>query len=215
MREGTITIGDPASTSPDSARTCSVDPFYISKSPITNEQYEAFDPTYKRAPWAPEPRHIAFGISFVQAQAYCDWYAEISKKPTRLPTELEWEYACRGESESLIYWKDQAEAAEFVRCVDTLDGKEFLPGDWEHLKPNPSTGLHSMLGGAWEWTCSDFKSTKEEPSESITPAEYFKALRGGCFETDLTDLSASMRIGSPVTEAGKTFGFRIVRPFRR
>jgi formylglycine-generating enzyme required for sulfatase activity len=75
--------------------TFHVEPFYLSKRPVTNLQYEAFAPDHRRSPASPGDDDAAVDVDFAGAHGYCEWYAGVSRKPMRLPTEIEWEHACR------------------------------------------------------------------------------------------------------------------------
>ena len=91
LREGTVRI-EGAGEDRESPFTAEVRPIYISKAPISNLQYEAHDPDFRRSPASPDDDGPATGISFLDARGYCEWYARVSRKPMRLPTEIEWEY---------------------------------------------------------------------------------------------------------------------------
>ncbi len=78
--------------------TLTIASFYLSKRPVTNIQYEACDPAHRRVEASPGDDDPATGVTLGQARAYCAWYARISRKPMRLPTEAEWEYAAGGAS---------------------------------------------------------------------------------------------------------------------
>lgn len=135
--------------------TAVVAPFYLAKTPVENEQYEAFDPGYERSPLSPDDRDPALGVSWDDAAAYCAWYAEVARKPMRLPTEVEWEHACRAGAAGRWFWGD-----------DPAAGDDFL---WDRRNRSPDRvpplagkranpfGLHAMLGGAWEWTASLYR----------------------------------------------------------
>lgn len=215
-------------------------PFYLSKLPVTNEQFEAFDPGFERSPLAPEDGDPALGVSWHDAAEYCAWYAEVARKPIRLPAEEEWEHACRaGAHGRWFFGDDPAVAEEFVwhrgnsgGTVPPLDGKR-----------TNGFGLHAMLGGAWEWTASAAEprglgvapaSVGRPAPGALRPADSpdgpaaspgsssrgpessapFRILRGGSFRTPLDELSCSLRRAErpdvPVPDAG----FRIARSFR-
>ena len=170
----------------------SVQPFYLSKLPITNIQFEGFDPAFGRSANAPGNGDAAMGIDFEQAHGYCEWYAGVSRKPMRLPTEVEWEYACRAETTTNYFFGDSADDADRYVWHAGNSG-EMLPPLHE-TRPNPF-GLQSMLGGVWEWTASH-------------------VLRGGSYHTPLEEIGCGLRrVYEPGHEAGDV-GFRVARSLR-
>jgi len=183
---------------------------YIGKTVITNEQYEAFDPVHLRAAHTPGNDDPVVNVSFEEATAYCQWYSELTHKDFRLPTEIEWEYACRGDSESQYYWGDKAEQADRYICdSENYTGK--LP-ELETLKPN-KFGLYDMLGTVWEWTSSlylPYPIAEDDDRDNLSKSGP-RVARGGSFRTHRKALGCGVR---NALETGKRYddiGFRIVR----
>lgn len=188
-----------------------VEPFYLSKLPVTNEQYEAFDPGHERSPVSPGDRDPATGVSWYDAAEYCAWYAEVARKPIRLPTEIEWEYACRGGEEGSDGWATD----ELAWHRGNSAGGARVPA--LDAKPTNGFGLHAMLGGVWEWTGSVYRPYPldgEEPVRDGEPDDVPRVLRGGSCREPLGEITCSVRRAAPPDARFEDAGFRIARSFR-
>jgi formylglycine-generating enzyme required for sulfatase activity len=198
---------------PDEAprRLVSAGPFYIGKAPITNAQYAAFDPGHGRAASSPGDDDPVVGVGFRDAVAYCAWYSDLSGKAFRLPTEAEWELACRGGTAGRWFWGESEEAGDaYVWDGATSGGRAH---EVETRRGNP-LGLHDMLGNAWEWT-----GTLASPADVGGPgtAESLdltgpRILRGGSFRTPRRELGCAVRRLAPEDLRADDVGFRILRP---
>ncbi len=212
VREGEITIGGEEPESRPSFRA-RVDSFYLSKAPVTNEQYGAYAPDFERSPLSPGDRDPAVGLSYRDARGYCDWYARVSRKPMRLPTEIEWEYACRSGAATRYFWgADPAAAEDYVWDRRNSASHARAPED---KRPNPF-GLLGMLGTVWEWTGSLFRPYPAEPGDGRDDpgARGPRVLRGGSFRLDREQLSCSLRRGADPAIPIEDAGFRVARGFR-
>ncbi len=189
VRGGTVTIGGGEGDARPRFEA-EVEPFYIGKFPVTNEQFEAFHPGFERAPVSAGDRDPAAGVSFDAAASYCEWYASVSRKPMRLPTEVEWEYACRAGARARTCFGDEP-ADDFLWHAGNSDGRV---GRLDAKNAN-DFGLYGMLGGVWEWTGE-------------------RVLRGGSVCLDGAEITCSVRRAEdPETGPGDA-GFRIVKSFR-
>lgn len=221
--EGTVTVGGEGDDASPSF-TAEVESFYISKFPVTNEQYEAFDPGYLRSHVSSGDRDPATEVSWEDAVAYCEWYAEVSGKEIRLPTEIEWEHACRAGAEGRFFFDDPDEADEYLWDADNSDGQ------MRHLDDKKANehGLFGMLGGVWEWTGSLFVPYPLDPEtgESLADEEESdeeggengdgpqRVARGGSFRTPRPRISCSDRRPLAPETRLDDLGFRIVKSLR-
>jgi formylglycine-generating enzyme required for sulfatase activity len=197
-----------------------VEPFYLSKWPITNEQFSAFDPTFERSPLSPGDRDTAVGISFDMAREYCSWYAEVSRKPMRLPTEVEWEHACRAGATGRWHWGEHELAG--LEADDHLWDSRNWTGRLPALdrKRGNGFGLHAMLGAVWEWTSSPWRRyplatepAPPSPSVAVGAAEP-RVLRGGSFRLDRDEISCSLRLPARPDLRAEDIGFRVAKSLR-
>jgi formylglycine-generating enzyme required for sulfatase activity len=144
--------------------------YFLGETPITVRQYKAFQPDFRNFLAFENPDHPAVGISWLDAHRFCRWLTTIIKSSTRidqawqayfatLPSEAEWEYACRGsavpEQVEQEYWNGDGETA--LMEVGWFEGNSG--GDVQCVGgklPNP-WGLHDMHGLIWEWCRTEYK----------------------------------------------------------
>jgi formylglycine-generating enzyme len=173
-----------------------VRPFYIGKAPITNQEYEAYDPAHARAPSSPGDRDPVVDVSLHDALAYCAWYAEASGKPFRLPSDAEWEHACRAGTDGACFWgADPAAGDPYVWDAATSDGRAH---EVESKKAN-GFGLHDLLGNVWEWT------------GGLDLTEHAPVARGGSFRTPRAEIGWAARRSLDPNDRRDDLGFRIAR----
>ncbi len=147
-------------------------PFYIATTPVTNAQWEQFKPEAKKTRGefglSEDDDSAVIFVNWHDAVAFCDWLSKNEGKPYRLPTEAEWEYACRAGT-TTAYWtgdllpdqhrRDNPDDRAKGRNVVVDDGKDILKV--AQSPPNP-WGLHDMHGLIEEW-CSDWHGQYENP----------------------------------------------------
>ena len=175
----------------------------------------------------------AVSMTQFAALQYCKWLSDKTGVFYRLPTEAEWEYACRaGTTTAYFFGDDPANAEEYVWHFDNSYEKYQKVGT---KKPNP-WGLFDMHGNVSEWTLDqyfkDFYQQLTDSSEVNSPwAEPVKlhprSVRGGSWEDSLEDHRSASRIRSSMKwkerdpQIPKSFwwntdspfvGFRIIRP---
>ena len=207
LQEGDCRIGG---ENPDAqpAFVAEVRPFYISRSVITNEHYEVFRPDHVRVPSDAANDAPVVNVSWEDAAAYCAWYAQFTGKPFRLPTEIEWEYAARGEEGGRLFCPQEA-VEQYVVHAGNSEGE--LPVV-ETLMAN-GHGLFDTLGTVWEWTSSAYRAYPVSPGDerdagaSAEP----RVLRGGSFRTPLEEIGCGVRRHEDTSYKADDLGFRIVR----
>jgi formylglycine-generating enzyme required for sulfatase activity len=133
----------------------------------------------------------------------------------RLPTEAEWEYACRAGTTTRFYWGDDPDCKQIRDYAWYFGNSEESARPVGRKKPN-SWGLCDMSGNGWEW-CSDrygpyTSSAVTDPAGS--PRGSFRVLRGGSWNGSGRDSRSGSRDGpEPDARYGDT-GFRLVCTYR-
>jgi len=213
------------------AHLVKVDAFLIDQSEVTQEAYEKLmhkNPSRRKNPNNPvEQVTWSAAARFCNARSLLDgltpcydtnsWQCDFSASGYRLPTEAEWEYACRAGSTARYSFGDGPEA---LRTFAWFEGNsQAMPHPVGQRKPN-AWGLYDMQGNVWEW-CNDFygpKYFRTSPDDNPRgPQEGEKrVLRGGAWSSSAESCTSWTR---NCDEAGVTDicltmdsnGFRCVR----
>ena len=198
--------------------------YYLSRWPVTNVQYEQFDPTHrnKRAPGAGDDHPVVY-VSHADATRFCAWLSTQERHKYRLPTEAEWEYAARGEDGRKFPWGNQLETNDLANFADankklpwsdsTLDcGFEKTSPVGSFPRGASPFGLEDMAGNVWEWCldCLGPYKGKEctQPQGPLGGAKQIQ--RGGSWKSRSASLRTSARAANSPAYSASDVGFRIL-----
>lgn len=194
----------------------SVSAFRIAPTTVTRTEYQEFlEATGHPTPrdWAnPQlagAKQPAVGISWFDALEYCKWISERLGELRRLPTEAEWEKACRGGVDDNEYaWGNDSPASLSYFQGDWTGPRRV--GDWQ---PNPY-GLFNMGDNVHEW-CSDwFSADYYAQSPEVDPAGpdsgTRRVSRGGSWRHLVKASRAAHRSSLPPQFRYTDYGFRLV-----
>jgi len=177
--------------------------------------------------------HPVVRISWNDAQAFCAWLSKKTGKTVTLPTEAQWEYACRAGTTTAYPWGDNPDDGKGWANLADQSLQKMLPNapaDWKFFawddgfvftapvasfKPN-AFGLYDMIGNAWQWCQDKYGAYKPEavtdPAGSTDPTNWNRVLRGGSWDDFPGDCRSAFRHrynpGNHSMRGG--FGFRVV-----
>jgi formylglycine-generating enzyme required for sulfatase activity len=182
-------------------------PFYMGINQVTQEQYEAVmgvNPSdFKGA------RNPVEEVSWYDAVAFCTILSENAKQKVRLPTEAEWEYACRAGSRTRFsFGDDDDKLGDYAWYLDNSGRKARTVG---LKKPNP-WGLYDMHGNVWEW-CSDWYADSYVNTANCDPQGppngSTRVLRGNSWISYAWGCRSALRYGYDPSYRSNKFGFRV------
>ena len=183
-------------------------PFWLGETPVTQALWQAVmqeNPSHFMGPERPVEQ-----VSWEDCQRLCARLERlIPGLVVRLPTEAEWEFACRAGTTAATYAEDGA----------TLDAIAWWSGNSEnqtHLvrqKQANAWGLYDMLGNVWEW-CSDCMRTysSEPAADPMGPVQgVHRVYRGGGWRSDARIVRAAARYANHPDYRYSALGFRLAR----
>jgi len=177
-------------------------------------------------------KYPAISMTQHAARTYCKWLTKKTGRYYRLPTEAEWEYACRAGSKSAFQFGDDArQIGDYAWYSGNSKDRYHKVG---LKKPNP-WGLHDMHGNVSEWVLDQYSETtyekragKVHENPLVVPTTLFpRVVRGGGWDDASEDLRASRRFASDGEWKAQdpqipqsiwyhtdavSVGFRVVRP---
>ena len=220
---GTFTMGD-ANEIDSPPHEVTVSAFSIDTHLVTQDQYEARmgnnpsrwkggDNPVEQMRWSDAVRYCN-ARSRAEGLAPCydlnTWKCDFTKNGYRLPTEAEWEYACRaGTTTAYFFGNDASKLKAYAWYEDNARGRPQPVGQ---KPPNP-WGLYDMHGNVWEW-CNDFyhvdyyqDSPKENPRGPETGDT--KVVRGGAWKFGAESCRSGYRYNENPGYADACFGYDI------
>jgi formylglycine-generating enzyme required for sulfatase activity len=189
------------------------EPFYISQFEVTNAEYEQFDPNHgliDHRGFTHEPNEAVIFVSWEDANAFCTWLSQLEGTAYRLPTEAEWEHACRAGTTAEYYTGGTLPEVYYKNQVETW-GPNPQP---LHVGQTPSNqwGLYDMHGNVEEW-CWDWYGPYEANDQTDPVGRVdgrFRVSRGGSHSTTVDYLRSANRMGTLPEDKHWMIGFRPV-----
>jgi len=192
--------------------------FYMGKNLLTQAQYKkvvGMNPSNFRSDQNPVEV-----VSWGDAQEFCEKLSKLSGKAARLPTEAEWEYACRaGSTTAFSFGDDHNQLADYAWYGSKPDNAECPPGNANNVshavgqkKPN-AWGLYDMHSNLWEWV-QDWYGRSYAGGDAVDPqgpAEGTeRVVRGGSWYGNSGACRSAYRLRYLPTRRGGNVGFRVV-----
>jgi formylglycine-generating enzyme required for sulfatase activity len=198
-------------------------PFHLADRPVTVGQFRSFvdetkyqteaekagrDTTWKNPRWEQSDAHPVVRVSWKDAVAYCEWLSREEGATYRLPTEAEWEYACRAGAPT-AYWfgDDEARLGEYA-WYSGNSGSRAHPAAAK--QPN-GWGLYDMHGNVWQWCSDRYGEYRKEDNQNPQGAKEggLRVLRGGSWKTNPRGCRAASRDEYDPTSYSELVGFRV------
>jgi formylglycine-generating enzyme required for sulfatase activity len=228
-------------------------PFWMGTFEVTNEQYARFDPSHDsriqdKGSWGfsqsdlgwplNQPRQPVIRVSQKEAAAFAGWLSKRTGEKVTLPTEAQWEYACRGGTATPFWYGDlntdfskSANLADYSirdlvydgyasdaayppdlvpRDARFKDGK-LVTADVGSYKPNV-WGLYDMHGNAWEWTRSAYRPYPYNDDDGRNAPGESDAIvvRGGSWYDRPVRSRSAFRLSYPAWQRVFNVGLRVV-----
>lgn len=198
--------------------------FYMARFPVTNRQYELFDPSHRssRAPWANDDHPVIY-VNSKDAIAFAQWLSQKEGRKYRLPTEAEWEYAARGTDGRAFPWGDRLDAGHFANFADRRttfawrepqidDGYAETAPVGSYPKGASSFGVEDMSGNVFEWCLDYFEPYRGKPRTNPKPSASGsrRVYRGGSWKSRISTLRASARGFNTPEYLSNDVSFRLI-----
>ncbi|MBL7134578.1 MAG: SUMF1/EgtB/PvdO family nonheme iron enzyme [Phycisphaerae bacterium] len=238
---GRFVMGDPTGHRDEGppAAVKIAEPFWMGTFEVTNAQFALFDATHDsrleaypgnnfsvrhRGELVNGPTQPVCRVSQTQARAFCKWLSKRTGRQFALPTEAQWEYACRaGTAGPLYFGRPTDDHSPHANLADVTSKKV-----WHWLQPGESMfndkafataavgsyrpnawGLHDMHGNVAEWTCSPYRPYPFRADARAAPTDKV-AVRGGSWNDRAVNARSSVRQMYRPHERAYDVGFRVI-----
>ena len=182
----------------------------VSTAPVTVAQFRRFQSDYLPGE---DPGLPAVYLSWVDANEYCAWLSLGTGHPYRLPSEAEWEFACRADSDSAFTFGDDL-TPRMANYLDGINGSRVSPAHRTPAGAYPANvfGLHDVHGNVCQWVADvwhpNYLGAPAEGSAWNGPGD-LRVVRGGAWDYLPRLLRCSHRDCLPRDSRRHNLGFRV------
>ncbi len=139
-------------------------------------------------------------VTWNEAQLFC------KRTELMLPTEAQWEYACKAGNDNDYYWGNKEEFENYAWCMESANNTTYAVGQ----KGANAFGLHDMAGNVWEWCLDSYRSYSEADLPEKKNAGC-RVIRGGSWLDPVEHCRSAYRYGCGIEDIhDRTLGFRVV-----
>jgi formylglycine-generating enzyme required for sulfatase activity len=226
---GTFTMGSPKDEPEhteyeDPQHEVSIPAFFMGRYPVTQAQYELVMETNPATLYEADrfvaPNKPVVGVSWSDAVEFCERLAQKTGRPYRLPSEAEWEYACRAGTTTPFYFGETltSEVANYDATYTYGAGHkgEYRNGTTpvDHFGMANAFGLSDMHGNVWEWCQDPWHSNYDgAPADGSAWIEggdsSYRVLRGGSWYNDPWYCRSACRGNFSPVNRSNSYGFRV------
>jgi formylglycine-generating enzyme required for sulfatase activity len=228
---GDFVMGDDAGAADErpTARVRIERPFWMSRFEITNRQFRQFDPAHdsglervgflhysleRRGAPMNGPLQPVVRVSWQRAMDFCRWLSQKTGQRFTLPTEAQWEYACRAGTAG----PTGCELAKPRVYIPQDQHTWAKPPTWTYyshdIGPGPANawGLYDMHGNVAQWTLSTYRPYpyRDDDGRNAAIPEGRKVVRGGSFCDRPQRCRSAFRLDYPAWQKVFNVGFRVV-----
>jgi sulfatase modifying factor 1 len=180
-------------------------PFWIGVTSVTRAQWQAVNQPQSGA--GPNPAYPVQNTWWSEANKFCKRLGKITGGTFRLPSEAEWEYACRSGIRSSVYLGD-------LSMIDEAAWHGENSNDHTHAvgKKTPNAwGLYDMLGNIWDWCADGERVYKDTPvTDPLGPDGPRRVVKGGAWRSSSSRCRASARFAEEPRRRADDQGLRVV-----
>ena len=186
-----------------------VDGFKLARYPVTHSQWRFVMNVMSRSDGRRE-EFPAVNMDWNEIQHFIEKLNDLTGRSYRLPTEVEWEYACKN--------MGKIDDNPYPQPISPQFANYAVTGRWRGLSvlgkyPPAPIGLHDMVGNVWEWTQSRYSENRDSVffrflRELDIPKRYI--VKGGSFDSRATETNCNSRNGVLATTGAADIGFRLV-----
>jgi eukaryotic-like serine/threonine-protein kinase len=226
--EGKFTMGSSAdekgrSWNESPQHLVTVPEFYLGQTLVTQAQWQAI--------MGNNPSHFTGNsnlpvelVNWIDAMEFCQRLSQKTGRAYRLPSEAEWEYACRAQTQTPFAYGETIVPA-VVNCDGTFPYINAAQGEYRqkttivaNFPPN-AFGLYDMHGNLWEWCLDEWvEDYNNAPTDgsvrenviSLAKGNYYRLLRGGSWRNGARDCRSAVRSYSAASSRSYNMGFRVV-----